>query len=100
MAQLVRSVERLSLPARPLSLRIGRELDRGAWGAVHEGDLDGELVAVKKIHELLKDAQGSAVFRTFCGECERLKTLHHNHVISESIFFVAFCSILFNKIVL
>ena len=92
MAQLVRSVEMLSLPARPLNLRIGRELDRGAWGTVHEGDLDGESVAVKKIHELLKDAQGSDVFRTFCGECERLKTLHHRHVISESIFFVVFCS--------
>ena len=91
MAQLVRSIERLSLPARPPNLRIGRELDRGAWGTVHEGDLDGESVAVKKIHELLK---GSAVFRTFCGECERLKTVHHHHVISESIFFVLFCSII------
>ena len=92
MAQLVRSVERLSLPARPLSLRIGCELDRGAWGTVHGGDLDSESVAVKKIHELLKDVQGSAVFRTFCGECDRLKTVHHHHVISDSIFFVVFCS--------
>ena len=86
MSQLVRSVERLSLPARPLSLRIGRELDRGAWGAVHEGDLDGESVAVKKIHELLKDAPGSYVFESFSEECERLRTLFHPHVIGEFVY--------------
>lgn len=92
-AQLVRSIEALSLPTRPPNLRIGRELNRGAWGTVHEGDLDGESVAVKKIHNLLLAAQGSDVFRAFCEECARLKTLHHRHVISESIFFVVFCSI-------
>ena len=85
MAQL-RSLERLSLPARPLSLRIGRELNRGAWGAVHKGDLDGVSVAVKKVHELLKDAPGSGVCESFSEECERLKSLFHPHVIGEFVY--------------
>lgn len=84
MAQLVRSVEEFPLPIRPPSLRIGRELDRGAWGVVHEGEFDGQSVAVKKIHQLLKDShRGVDALRSFCGECERLRTLDHPHVISE-----------------
>ena len=84
MAQLVRLIERLPLPFVPPNLKIGREIDRGAWGAVHEGEFDGELVAVKKVHQLLKDAEeGDNTVRSFCQECERLKTIKHDHVIGE-----------------
>ena len=90
MAQLVSLVERLPLPTRPFNLRIGSEIDRGAWGAVHEGCLDRQLVAVKRIHQLLREAHGGVnVFRSFCGECERLKALDHPHVISECVHVVA-----------
>ena len=74
----------LSLPPIPSNLRVGREIDRGAWGAVHEGELDGQPVAVKKIHELLKEQEeGDTVVENFFKECKRLKELDHENVISE-----------------
>ena len=86
MAQLRKPKKILSLPTPPTNLKIGRELNRGAWGTVHEGQLDGESVAVKNIHQLLKDAEdGDNVVRSFFHECERLKGLDHPHVISEYI---------------
>ena len=51
-------MEILPLPTPPMNFKMGNELSRGAWGTVHEGQLDGESVAVKKIHQLLKDAEG------------------------------------------
>ena len=84
MAQLGKLIKVLSLPTPPTNFKIGRELNRGAWGTVHEGQLDGESVAVKRIHQLLKDAMGGDnVVRSFFDECERLKGLDHPHVISE-----------------
>ena len=77
-------IERLPLPIVPPNLRIGREIGRGAWGTVHEGQLDGQPVAVKKIHDVLKDAEdGDSAEQSFFEECERLKTVDHPHVISE-----------------
>ena len=72
------------MPIPPTNFKIGRELNRGAWGTVHEGQLDGESVAVKKLHDALKDAEGgdNTVF-SFFQECERLKGLDHPHVISK-----------------
>ena len=84
MAQLV--IEQLPLPIVPPSLKIGRRIDKGAWGAVHEGELDVELVAVKKVHQLLKDSEdGGNTVRRFFDECVRLKDLDHPHVISEYV---------------
>ena len=77
-------MEILPLPIPPTNFKIGRELNRGAWGTVHEGQLDGELVAVKKLHDALKDAEdGDNTVISFFDECERLKGLDHPHVISE-----------------
>ena len=76
----------LLLPRVPPNLRVGREIDRGAWGAVHEGELDGQPVAVKMVHELLKEQEegiDNVVVESFFKECERLKELDHPHVISE-----------------
>ena len=87
MAQLAKLIDKLPLPRIPPSLKIGREIDRGAWGVVYEGKLSGELVAVKKIHQLLKDAEGGDdTLRSFFEECERLKAVDHPHVISECRF--------------
>ena len=84
MAQLVKLIERLPLPIAPPNLKIGREIGRGAWGTVHEGQLDGQPVAVKKLRQLLKDAEGGdRAVQSFLEECRRLKGLDHPHVISE-----------------
>ena len=84
MAQVGKLIERLPLPIVPPNLKIGHEIGSGAWGMVHEGELDGKPVAVKKIHRVLKDADhGDNAVRTFFEECERLKTISHPHVISE-----------------
>ena len=84
MAQLGSLFERLPLPIVPPNLKIGRFLDKGAWGTVHEGQLDGKPVAVKKIHEALRNNEdGDSAVHTFFEECERLRTVDHPHVISE-----------------
>ena len=84
MAQLDSFIETLPLPIVPPNLKIGREIDGGAWGAVHEGEFDGKLVAVKKVHKLLKDSEdGGYAVRSFCQECERLMTIQHDHVIGK-----------------
>ena len=71
MAQPVRLIAKL--PSVPPSLKIGDEIDRGAWGAVLEGELNCKPVAVKKLHQLLKDAQhGDNAVRSFIEECGRL----------------------------
>ena len=82
--QLVRLIDRLPLQIVPPNLKIGREIDRGAWGIVHEGELDDKSVAVKKVHLSLTDAEGGDnVVHTFFKECERLRTINHTQVISE-----------------
>ena len=85
MAQrLVDFINRLSLPNRPATLKINKEINRGAWGVVYAGLLDDQPVAVKAIHELLKDAKnGESVIVNFCEECDRLKKVEHPHVISK-----------------
>ena len=85
MAQLGKLIERLPLPRVLSNLEIGREIDRGAYGAVYEGQLSGQPVAVKKVHELLVEGaqDGDEVLRRFFEECKRLKDLDHPNVISE-----------------
>ena len=86
MAQLALGelIERLPYPIVPSNLKIGREIDRGAWGTVHEGQLGGRPVAVKRVHKLLHEAEnGARALCSFYRECERLKELDHPHVISE-----------------
>lgn len=83
MAQL-KSIKRLTLPFVPPNLKIGREIDRGAWGAVHEGELGGQPVAVKRVHELLKEpGNGDTAVESFFKECDRLRELDHPYVVSE-----------------
>ena len=87
MAQLVKLIEKLPLPLVPPNLKIGREIGRGAWGAVHEGQLEGTSVAVKKIHYALENSENRGnVVDSFFDECERLKGLDHPHVISEYLY--------------
>ena len=84
MAQLGKLIERLPLPLVPPNLKIGREIDRGAWGVVHQGQFEGTSIAVKKIHDtIMSDYNGDIAVRNFFRECEKLKTVDHPHVISE-----------------
>ena len=73
------------LPSIPHKLKIGREIDRGAWGVVYEGKFDGQQVAVKKMHQMLVEGSGDSetALRSFFEECKRLRDLDHPNVISE-----------------
>ena len=76
-----------TLPSKPPNLKVGDELNRGAWGAVYNGELEGRPVAVKRIHELLH--QGSSgeerrkLFEDFREECKKLQALSHPHVVGK-----------------
>ena len=84
MAQLRNLSEKLPLPIVPPNLKIGDEIDRGSWGPVYEGELDGELVAVKCVNQVLKEAEeGDNAVRRFFDQCKTLKTINHDHIISE-----------------
>ena len=54
---------------------------------MYDGVLGRRPVAVKAVHEgLFKDVEGGDdVVRNFCTECDRLKALEANHVISECL---------------
>ena len=71
----------------PPSLKVGKELNRGAYGAVHAGELNGSPVAIKKIHRLLMEAakedekSWEKIIKDFEKECRLLETLEHPHIV-------------------
>ena len=77
----------LTFPDRPRNLTIRDELDRGAWGAVYNGELEGRLVAVKRIHELLHQGRSEVERRKVLGdfreECRKLQAFSHPHVVGK-----------------
>ena len=77
----------LTFPDKPRSLKIGAELNRGAWGTVYNGELEGRPVAVKQIHELLHQGGGEEerrkLFQDFREECKKLQSLSHPHVVGK-----------------
>ena len=77
----------LTFPDKPRNLKIGDELNRGAWGAVYNGELEGRPVAVKKIHELLHQGRTEEERRKVLGdfreECKKLQALSHPHVVGK-----------------
>ena len=83
------SIVHYSLPKSP-SLEIGKELSRGAYGAVHSGRLDGREVAVKRIHLLVEtvNRDKEEILDGFRRECELLKRVDHPHVVKfEGAFY-------------
>ena len=80
----------LHFPPKPPSLAIGKELSRGAYGAVHSGRLDGREVAVKRIHRLVEtvNRDKEKMLGDFCQECVLLKRVNHPHVVKfEGAFY-------------
>ena len=77
----------LTFPDKPKNLKIGDELNRGAWGTVYNGELEGRPVAVKQIHELLHQGGGEEerrkLFADFREECKKLQSLSHPHVVGK-----------------
>ena len=71
---------------KPPSLKIGKEINRGAYGSVHFGELDGKPVAVKRIHRLLLEAakgqsDSQLVLTDFKRECQLLEQLNHPNLV-------------------
>ena len=70
---------------KPPFLKIGKEINRGAYGTVYEGELDGRPVAVKKLHKILQEASHNesttVLFDNFKKECSLLEKADHVHVV-------------------
>ena len=70
---------------KPPFLKMGMEINRGAYGTVYEGEIHGHPVAVKKLHRILQEASRNegtiALFDNFRKECRLLKTAEHEHVV-------------------
>ena len=78
--------ERTRLPKCPVNLKLSsKELGRGAYGAVREGEYNGRPVAVKTLHSEI--AQGKPL-EDFIRECRLLASLedHPNIVKSYGAF--------------
>ena len=78
---------------KPPSLEIGKELSRGAYGAVHSGRLNDRNVAIKRIHGLLLEGaaeQGDLdkMLDDFRRECKLLEKVDHPQVVKfEGAFY-------------
>ena len=71
-------------PPMPPYLKIGKEINRGSYGTVHEGELNGDPVAIKKIHRTLlqsSDEQKKFIVENFTRECSLLETADDVHVV-------------------
>ena len=72
-------------PPKPSFLKVGKEINRGAYGTVYEGEIKGRPVAVKKIHGILQEASYNEraidLFDNFKKECSYLDKAEHVHVV-------------------
>ena len=70
-------------PPKPATLNIGKEINRHAWGTVCEGKLKGQPVTVKKVHNILLEAEGTDenLLRSFHRECQLLEKANHPNIV-------------------
>ena len=72
---------------RPDALKVGDEISRGAYGAVHRGTLGKNPVAIKKMHQLLLDCarerreELEGILKRFRDECELMEAAKHANVV-------------------
>ena len=74
-------------PPSPPSLRIGAKVGRGYFATVHEGELDGQPVAVKKLYRHKEERFEHHVrfyIERFERECRLLERLKHPNIIGFS----------------
>ena len=72
-------------PPKPPLLKVGKEINRGAYGTVYEGEINGKHVAVKKLHRVLLESslqQGATtILDNFKKECALLEKADNVHVV-------------------
>ena len=70
-------------PPKPATLTIGREVNRGAWGNVFEGELNGQSVTLKKVCKLFLEAEETeeSLIRCFHRECQVLEKANHPNIV-------------------
>ena len=80
---IIKSAKMAELPPKPAGLVIGQERDRGSYGAVYSGELDGKPVVIKRIHQILLQAPNNdKLLREFYHECRVLSAVRHANVVS------------------
>ena len=73
-------------------LTIGGEINRGAYGTVYEGKLNGKQVAVKRLHNLLLEGEHDSestesVCQQFLQPAHLLQQLSHPHIVKIITFY-------------
>ena len=71
---------------KPSSLIVGKEINRGAYGAVLGGTFEGRRVAIKKMHKFILDTADTdeeieRLVRDFKRETDTLLSIRHPHVV-------------------
>ena len=74
------------LAPKPSSLKIGEKIvSCGGNETVHQGELNGRAVAIKKIQRVLlaavRDGQGDELLTAFKSGCERLESFNNPHIV-------------------
>ena len=71
----------MDLPKQPSNLKLfDREIGRGAYGLVREGEFKGRPVAVKIIHKAIAEEK---VFQDFIAECKLVPALDHPNIVKS-----------------
>ena len=71
----------VTIPQQPEALKLfSKEIGRGAYGAVREGEYNGRPVAVKTIHKEI--AEGKPL-EDFIEECRLLDSLDHPNIVKS-----------------
>ena len=70
------------LASQPTSLKIGKEIKRGPFGVVYDGELNGKPVAVRKMYPLpLRGKEHSGLTSQIVEEALLMKQLNHARIV-------------------